>query len=37
MTKLPAPAKETAGMTFWIVLGLIALKATLTRATRGLL
>jgi LemA protein len=25
MTKLPAPAKETAGMTFWIVLGLVVL------------
>jgi LemA protein len=27
MTKLPGPAKETAGMTFWIVLGVIALIA----------
>jgi len=25
MTKLPAPAKETAGMTFWIVFGLVVL------------
>ena len=25
MTKLPASAKETAGMTFWIVLGLVVL------------